>query len=516
MGYQVNPDISLLSIRENKDHLKDIILNDESEYESNTNYFSLKQQNIFNLVENAATEISYRCISCRDCKDCLNNEHIENISIREEVEQDLIDKSVQVNTGNRCTTAKLPFIHNPMVKLSNNKNIALKIYNQQLRKLNKNLQDKADVITSENKLQRLGHVDYVQNLSQEQQRMLPEAEMKYYIPWRSVWKQNSISTPCRVVFDASQITNTGYSLNDVIAKGRNNMNKLVEIVLRWMTHLITFHTEIQAMYNSIKLRQEDWCYQRYIWQQDLDPSKIPGEKVIKNIIYGVRSRDNQAETGLRKTADISKNEYPEICEILHNDFYVHDYLSGSSRETSAFKLSDELQIVLNRGAFSLRGFTFSVYPPCASLSSVGVAGLRWYPEDDKVVLDISELNFLRKYHGKKSSHKINTIPSKLTRRYCVSKASEIYDLTGLITPITAGMKIDLHTLVQIKLNWDDAIPVYLRPLWETHFQMMQKIKNIKFNRAIIPENVISLNINTADTGDASKDISCAAIYARCK
>ena len=56
-----------------------------------------------------------------------------------------------------------------MVKLSKNKDIALKIYNQQLRKLSKNLQDKADVITSENKLhQHLGHVDYVHNLSQEQ------------------------------------------------------------------------------------------------------------------------------------------------------------------------------------------------------------------------------------------------------------------------------------------------------------------------------------------------------------
>ena len=205
MGYQANPDISLLSIRENKDHLKDVMLNDESEYESNTSYFSLKQQNIFNQVENAATEMSYRCISCRNCKDCLNNEHIENVSIRKEVKQDLIDKSVQVNTGNRCTTAKLTFIHNPMVKLSNNKDIALKIYNQQLRKLNKNLQDKADVITSENKLQRLGHVDYVQNLSQEQQPMLSEMDMKYYIPWRAVWKQNAISTPCRVEFDASQI-----------------------------------------------------------------------------------------------------------------------------------------------------------------------------------------------------------------------------------------------------------------------------------------------------------------------
>ena len=110
------------------------MLNVESTYESNTNYFSLKQQNIFNQVENSATEISYRCISCRDCKDYLNNKHIENISIREELEQDLFDKSVQANTGNRCTTARLSFIQNPMVKLSNNKDIALKIYNQQLRR----------------------------------------------------------------------------------------------------------------------------------------------------------------------------------------------------------------------------------------------------------------------------------------------------------------------------------------------------------------------------------------------
>ena len=72
---------------------------------------------MFHQVENAATEISYCCISCRDCKDCLNNKHIENISIREEVEQGLINKSVQVNIQNLCTTAKLPFTHNPMVKL---------------------------------------------------------------------------------------------------------------------------------------------------------------------------------------------------------------------------------------------------------------------------------------------------------------------------------------------------------------------------------------------------------------
>ena len=91
-----------------------------------------------------------------------------------------------------------------------------------------------------------------------------------------------------------------------------------------------------------------------------------------------------------------------------------------------------MQTVGNWGGFSLKGFTFSGYPPCASLSSdsesVGITGLAWYPEEDKVALEINELNFSKKYRGKKSWNKINTIPRKLTRQHCVSKVSEIYDL----------------------------------------------------------------------------------------
>ena len=60
-----------------------------------------------------------------------------------------------------------------------------------------------------------------------------------------VWKNNSVSTPYRLVFDASQISSTGYSLSDILAKGRNNLNKLVEIVIRWFIHKVAFHTDIQ-------------------------------------------------------------------------------------------------------------------------------------------------------------------------------------------------------------------------------------------------------------------------------
>ena len=46
--------------------------------------------------------------------------------------------------------------------------------------------------------------------------------------------------------------------------------------------------------------------------------------------------------------------------------------------------------------------------------------------------------------------------------------------------------------------------------------MIPNIKDIKFNRAVVSDDAISLDINTIDTGDASHHLACAAIYARFK
>ena len=123
--------------------------------------------------------------------------------VKEEVEQDVINKSVKVDVASQRTTASLPLMNNPSITLAHNKERALKVYDQQIRKLNQNTDDKKDVIESEEKLQQLGYVDYVRNLKPEQQEML-RSEIQKFIPWRAVWNGNSISTPCRLVFDASQ------------------------------------------------------------------------------------------------------------------------------------------------------------------------------------------------------------------------------------------------------------------------------------------------------------------------
>ena len=73
------------------------------------------------------------------------------------------------------------------------------VYRSQLSKLNRCKQDKDDVILSKGKLQALGCVEYVKDLPVGQQKQLKENAIQNFIPWRSIWNPNSVSTPCRMV-----------------------------------------------------------------------------------------------------------------------------------------------------------------------------------------------------------------------------------------------------------------------------------------------------------------------------
>ena len=110
--------------------------------------------------------------------------------------------------------------------------------------------------------------------------MLKESPVQNFIPWLVAWKGSSTTTSCRMVLDASQPTPSGYSLNDILPKGINMLNKMVEIFIRWRTKRFAFHCDIQKMYNAIQLQKEYWCFQRYWFQKDLDPNVNPEEKVI--------------------------------------------------------------------------------------------------------------------------------------------------------------------------------------------------------------------------------------------
>ena len=104
----------------------------------------------FDKIENAGTEITYRCKDGRNCPECKKSDRFESIRIQEEIEQAVIEKSV-VDFNKGRSIAKLPFLSNPVYKLRQNLGIAHKVYQSQIRKLGKSPKDMTQVFESENK-----------------------------------------------------------------------------------------------------------------------------------------------------------------------------------------------------------------------------------------------------------------------------------------------------------------------------------------------------------------------------
>ena len=471
-------------------------------------------------IENAGTEISYRCPACRQCKcdDGCPDQH-EAKSIREEVEEHLIKNAITIDHELQKCVAKLPVMEDPEIALAPNKHKALSVYKRQVKKLDNSPADKASILKAEKKLQDLGFVQWVKNLSVEDQEMLKNSKIQNYIPWLIAWKLNSVSSPCRPVFNASQPTDTGKSFNDILAKGRNSMNKLQEVFMRWTMHKVAFHCDLQTWYNSVDLRKEDWCYQRYLWEETLNPNNPPESKVVTSIIYGVKPSGNLVQRAMLDAAALSKDEFPEAFEVISRDLYADDCMSGEQSLSLAEARADEMEMCLNPFGFTSKGYAFSGKDPPENLSDDGeciyVAGMKWYPKTDQLAFTFGDVNFARKSRGRKPPvDQPMWLPEILTRRHVVAFVAEMFDLAGRINPFISAMKIDLNDLSNAGLGWDDAIPDNLRGIWKDHVEMREEIRNFRYNRAIIPEDAASLDITTIDFGDASQRMACVAIYVR--
>ena len=99
----------------------------------------------------------------------------------------------------------------------------------------------------------------------------------------------------------------------------------------------------------------------------------------------------------------------------------------------------------------------------------------WFSNEDKICLNISELNFNKKQQGKRAPTVAGLIPKEFMRRDCVGKVAKIFDLLGKMTPITASMKIDLSELSSRRLDWDDKIPNDLKSIWKSNFELMSEM-----------------------------------------
>lgn len=83
----------------------------------------------------------------------------------------------------------------------------------------------------------------------------PSQGREFFFPHHGVIRETS--SKLRVVFNGSQKTNLGFSLNDVLHIGPKLQTDITDTLLRWRRHRYVFAADIEKMYRQIRVHADN-------------------------------------------------------------------------------------------------------------------------------------------------------------------------------------------------------------------------------------------------------------------
>ena len=485
----------------------------------------------------AGTSVEYRCPACRDCSRCRNSDVTDKVSLREEVEQKAIEDSVFFDRENNKVIVSLPKRGKEELFLTSNRDIAMKVYRSMCSKAAKSQECKDQINVAFDKLFKNGHAMFLNDMQADRLDKFLQKPVQHYLPWRLVWKSDSVTTPLRPVFDAS--TNTrksqdgsggGRSLNDLLCKGKVDNLNLLRMMIRFAIGCFAVTGDLQQFYCCCKLISEDMNLTRFLYNPDLDQNSEPLECVFLALIFGLKSASAQTEFMKKKLADEIREEYPDLALLLDESTYVDDMSESKSSLEEIHDLANTGDKVFGELSVTVKAWTKSGEKPSSSISDDGVSilvgGMQWFPEIDAVTVRIPRLHFGKRRRGKLDEDtqffssdgslddltRLGKFCPPLTRRLCASKAASIFDILGLLAPIFASVKVLMSETVKVTEDWDEEIPENLRNKWLLTFLRIESLRGIQFHRPVMPVNAVNKEIRLIGLSDAAKPIIMIGVW----
>ena len=432
-----------------------------------------------------------KCGSCK-CGECPVGG--KQYTLQQERELALIENGMELREG--VWVAKYPWLRNPD-ELPDNKHSALAMLRSTEKRLKRD-ENLAQIYSDQVK-------DMV---DRGVARKLQPEEMEaydgpyYYISHHEVMNPKSHSTPCRLVFNSSAKFNN-VILNDFWAKGPDMMNNLLGVLLRFRGDRVAVAGDIKKMYHTVKIEGVDQQTHRFLWR-DLE-DRPPDVYVITSVSFGDKPAAAMAAVALKKTAELSKEEYPRAAEIIINSSYVDDIISSFADQEEAHKIITHINEVLLRGGFRVKAWRVSGQTTeegleiCTTVDNFDsndstdtkVLGIVWNPSNDELEFR-TKLNFSPRQRKVRTEPDISEdevndrIPVILTKRLLLSQVNGIYDPMGLASPFVIRAKILLRNLNALQLDWDDPIPEIEREKWVIFFTELYDIQRVKFKRSTKP------------------------------
>ncbi|XP_072384596.1 uncharacterized protein [Diabrotica undecimpunctata] len=331
-------------------------------------------------------------------------------------------------------------------------------------------------------------------------------KVSYFLPHHPVIKEESSTTKLRVVFNGSSPSSSGVSFNNLQMVGPIIQSDLLSILLRFRQHTYVVSADIAKMYRQVLVNPEQRNLQQILWRFSPEEELSPYQ--LNTITYGTASASFLATRCLLQLSLESSGTNPKAAQIIRDDFYVDDLLTGSDSATDLAIASAEISDILQRGCFPLRKWVSN----CSSI----IQGLNASPV---------ESNFLRIGDSTKalgilwhidedvlSYHVTTPVSNSASKRTILSNIAQIFDPLGLLAPCIIKAKIIIQEIWSEHLEWDQSVPVSIHTKWLIFKDQLSLLNNLKIPRHVICSNHILLELH--GFSDASEQAYGACIYTR--
>ncbi|XP_071575751.1 uncharacterized protein [Temnothorax nylanderi] len=331
-----------------------------------------------------------------------------------------------------------------------------------------------------------------------------------YIPHHPVIRESSTTTRLRVVFNASNSTSNGTSLNDHLLTGQKLQTDLAAVLLRWLLPRYVYSADITKMYRQIEIDPRDVNYQRILWL-DRETRAIIAFLLLV-LTYGTVNAPHDALRVLEQLVRDEGGSFPLAIPVVRKCRYIDNFLFGADDIPLLRQTRDQVCALLSRGRFELRKWA-SNSPKlltdidienhglaCSKMlqadEQLKVLGISWNPALDVFQFDVS-------------------LPPSVpkTKRSILSLVAKIFDPLGWVTPVTINAKIFLQQLWEAKVEWDEAIADKLLAQWETIHASLAAINGLHVDRWV-QYGSDTANCELHGFCNASSTAFAAAVYIR--
>ena len=439
----------------------------------------------FVMGELLGTEVNPRCGGCK-CGKCPIMGH--TYSFKEEQELKLIDSKLRYDADNMVWVAGYPWICDPAL-LPDNRPAAMATLRSTEKKLATD-PDWADKYAEQIR----DHEDrgVARKLSQDE--LEAWSGPVFYLSHMALEQPKSLTTPVRIVFNSSQVYR-GVSLNSFLAKGPDAYNNnLLGMLLRFRENPVVMVGDIKKMYNSVFLEELERHTHRFLWR-DLE-DRAPDVWCMTRVNLGDRPAGTIAIVAKDKTADMFRHIDEQAADLIKYSTYTDDIIDSIIDYLTALKLAGNVDLILSKGGFKTKGWTFGGQGvPDASPEVKVVLGVSWVASEDVILFPVM-LNFSPKrrnvYTGPNltSSDVPRGIPSTLSRRIVLQQVMAVFDPFGILAPFLLRSKVLLRETWLIHLGWDDSLPSAMWEKWERFFTQLFDIEQLRFDRCVKPRRAV--------------------------